>query len=192
MAQNLLYTKGNVTVTYTNNKVKLFTHENGIKTYKLEDVNKIKSMKVRRVLVIQNKNCFDEYIYKKNELVVWMGKKIDETLIEFIKKIDFYACEDFLFWGDMNSTGLKYYDEILHKIPSRFEAYCMHVAVAKQYKHVATPASKQEIFKLDCINTMEGSGPTEQDLTEYLATNKIIILQIDILRDRLKKDSTKK
>jgi hypothetical protein len=185
--ENMLYIKGQCSVLFTNNKVKLLYHKDGVKTYKKFDVDKIQHIKAHRILVIQHKECFDKYTFKKNELVIWMGEEIDELLLQFIKKVDYYACEEFFFWGDMNSKGLWAFDKLSHKIPSRFETYYMNKFHAEKYKHLGKNVSSRELVQLCAITSLDNFGPFEQEVADYLWDQKINISQIDILEERLNK-----
>jgi len=81
------------------------------------DILSVDMRKIRRIMFIENKTCYDEYILnlkQSNELVFYQGGFISPKKAKFIQKLGQHAEAGtlFYFWGDIDIGGFKMFFQL--------------------------------------------------------------------------------
>ena len=118
-----------------------------------DDILSIDLSRMRRVMFIENKTCYDEYILrikKPDELVFYQGGFISPKKSRFIRKLYEYAQvgTQFCFWGDIDVGGFKIFYQLHEHIPSLLP-WKMGAEDVEYYSHIGLERSDSYFSKLE-------------------------------------------
>ena len=117
------------------------------------DILSIDMSNIQRVMFIENKTCYDEYIIKlmqSNELVFYQGGFISPKKARFIEKLKQYAKEGavFYFWGDIDIGGFSMFLQLRKHIPG-IEPWKMGADDFMKYRGSGMARSDSYIEKME-------------------------------------------
>jgi len=122
---------------------------------------------IRKVLFIENKTCYDEYLLrhkKQEELVIYQGGFISQKKVKLLKKLAQCAnrSTNFYFWGDIDIGGFRMFLQLKDYIHSILPWKMSDIEV-RQYCKTGMERSDGYFIKMDALKS-------DPSFTQFRAT----------------------
>ena len=118
----------------------------------ISDILEIRMEQIRRVIFIENKTCYDEYLInhkQRDELVFYQGGFISSKKARFIKLIEHFARDGvgFFFWGDIDIGGFRMFYQLQEHICG-LQPWKMGATEVRRYRHTGLTRSDEYLYEL--------------------------------------------
>jgi hypothetical protein len=151
---------GDITIVFPNGTVNLSSFGKAgvaLPDLSTDNILHIDMGKIRQVIFIENKTCYDEYSLKlkqDDELVIYQGGFLSPKRARFVRKLA-QSSEDetktnFLFWGDIDAGGFKMYIQ-LRELISRILPWRMGAEDVGIFRKTGMKRSDAYFAKMDCM-----------------------------------------
>ena len=148
------------------------------------DILHIEMEKIRQVIFIENKTCYDEYILKlkqNNELVFYQGGFLSPKRARFVRMLGQTAAKevDFFFWGDIDTGGFRMFNQLRELIP-RIIPFKMGAEDVVAFRKSGMPRSDDYFFQLERL-CEDGAYSVFHGSILQLLKNRVTIEQESML-----------